>query len=212
MRQVSAGNSKLWRLGRVGVWVQDAQDRLHGEEGGPRQAWELLVFLWFLLRRVQHGICFSPRTPELHWLLVCDHRIQQVPHSKSPTDKRGPCQVQSVRKSNKYSLGTHEHNQLYISALLLASWHPGLEIKMLPSVLYTVKYTKAQPLVEDAHTWQWTPDMRSNLWWNTRMHACILERSQLEGSYIGGLLHSLYPQEFTVTQTSTPDIPWGTVG
>ena len=121
---------KCWRqqaleAGACGCVGAGAQDRLHGEEGGPRQAWELLVFLWFLLGRVQHGICFSPRTPELHWLLVCDHRIQQVPYSKSPTDKRGPCRVQSVHKSNKDRLGTQRtQSAIYLcfSACLLTSW------------------------------------------------------------------------------------------
>ena len=39
-------------------------------------------------------------------------------------------------------------------AFMLASRHPGLEIKILYycTVYSTVKYTKAQPLVEDAHT------------------------------------------------------------
>ena len=38
------------------------------------------------------------------------------------------------------------------SAFTLASGHPGLEIKILYSIQYcTMKYTKAQPLAEDAH-------------------------------------------------------------
>ena len=202
-------------FGSWGAWVCGCgvhQDRLHGEEGGPRQAWDFLVFLWFLPGRVQHGICFSPRIPELQWLPVCDYRIQQVPSSKSPTDKRVPCRVQSVCKSNRDRLGTQRTQSATCLCFFLASWHPGLEIKILSRVLYTVKYTKAQPLVEDAHVWQCMPDTRSNLWLNMRMHACILESSQLEGSYVGGLLYSPYPQEFTVTQASTSDIPWGNVG
>ena len=48
----------------------------------------------------------------------------------------------------------------YLTAIfMLAFTHPGLEIRI--QVLYsinTVKYTKAQRLVEDAHTWQYLPD------------------------------------------------------
>ena len=39
------------------------------------------------------------------------------------------------------------------AAFTLASGHPGLEIKILYSIQYrTVKYTKAQPLVDDVCT------------------------------------------------------------
>ena len=48
--------------------------------------------------------------------------------------------------------GASQQYQLHHRCLTLASGHPGVEIKILYSMWYcTVKYTKAQPLVEDAH-------------------------------------------------------------
>ena len=53
----------------------------------------------------------------------------------------------------------------YITTVFtLASGHPGLEVKIRYSMWYcTVKYTKAQPLAKDAHTWPCTPDTWANL-------------------------------------------------
>ena len=74
------------------------------------------------------------------------------------------------------------------AAFMLASGHPGLEITILYyCTLHStvkVKYTKAQPLVEDARTSQCTPGT-----WrlDMRTHVCTLEGSHLEGSYVGDL-------------------------
>ena len=50
-------------------------------------------------------------------------------------------------------------------ALTHAFGHPGLEIKILyyNTMHNTVKYRKAQPLVEDSHTWQYTSDTWTKL-------------------------------------------------
>ena len=68
------------------------------------------------------------------------------------------------------------------------SWAWNKVTVLLYSIQYwTVKYTKAKPLVEDAHMGQCTPDMWTNLcvWMNIR----IFEGSQLEGSYVRDLLY-----------------------
>ena len=52
----------------------------------------------------------------------------------------------------------------------------------------TVKYTKAQPFVQDAHMWQCTPDLWANLTClDTQTHLCIFESSQFEGSCVRDL-------------------------
>ena len=55
---------------------------------------------------------------------------------------------------------------------------------------YTVTRTKAQPLVEDAHTWQRTPDTKLTNVIEHVKHAHTFESSQLEGFYVGDLLCS----------------------
>ena len=62
----------------------------------------------------------------------------------------------------------NQHNWLHPAVCKLASRHPGLEIKKL---LYcTVKYTKAQPPVEDGHTWPCTPDTWTNVIGHANTH------------------------------------------
>ena len=91
----------------------------------------------------------------------------------------------------------------FTSIYPLASGHPGVEIKILycRSLEHcTVKYTKAQPPVEDSHMWQCMPDTSTNVtWdmsrgtcnlWDMQIHICIFESSQFEGSYLEDLLYS----------------------
>ena len=74
------------------------------------------------------------------------------------------------------------------AAFTLASRYPGLEIKILYyyTLYSTIKYTKAQSLVEDAHTRQYMPDTGTYVT-DRRMHVCLFESSRLEGSYVGDL-------------------------
>ena len=53
-------------------------------------------------------------------------------------------------------LEKHSRTSYIITAFMLASRYPDLEVKGLYSVLCTVKYTKAQPLVENAHMTMYT--------------------------------------------------------
>ena len=66
-------------------------------------------------------------------------------------------------------------SSIYIDSVLLSSVH-----------YYSVRYTKAQPLIEDAHTEQCVPDTWANLkWLDKPMHFRLFESLQLEGSYEG---------------------------
>ena len=68
---------------------------------------------------------------------------------------------------------------------------------------YTVKYTKAQPLAEDAHMWQSMPNTWTNLTWlDMWMHACISECSKLKGLYVGDVLYS--PTRFIAPSPTSP--------
>lgn len=61
----------------------------------------------------------------------------------------------------------------------LASRYPGQNKDTRTTILYsTIKYTKAQSLVEDAHTWKCTPDMWTNLCDWTRKH--VSKRASLK--------------------------------
>ena len=67
----------------------------------------------------------------------------------------------SSGKSKKtFLILQYSTSHITTAAFTLASGHPGVEIKILYyCTLYsTVKYPKAQPRVEDACTWQRTPD------------------------------------------------------
>ena len=71
------------------------------------------------------------------------------------------------------------------TTFMLASEHPMFQRKRLYCIQYcTVKYRKAQPLVEDAHTWQWMPDT----WIGHADAVHIFESLQLEGLYVGNSL------------------------
>ena len=87
-----------------------------------------------------------------------------------------------------YRLALLSSTSYITTAFTLAS---GLEIKLLYyCTLYsTVKYTEAQPLVEDACMWQCMPDTWTNTWLDMWTHVCIFESLHLEGSYVGGLLY-----------------------
>lgn len=64
------------------------------------------------------------------------------------------------------------------ASFIFASGHPGLQIKILYywTLSSTVQYAKAQPLVEDACTWQCTPDMWTDLHdWTCEHGICIFE-------------------------------------
>ena len=66
-------------------------------------------------------------------------------------------------------------NSIYIDTILLSSIH-----------YCTVKHTKAQPLIEDAHTERCIPETWANLkWLDKPRHICIFESWQFEGSYEG---------------------------
>ena len=56
-------------------------------------------------------------------------------------------------------LEKHSRTSYITTAFMLASRYPELEVKILYSVLCTVMYTKAQPLVEDAHMTVYTRHM-----------------------------------------------------
>ena len=76
---------------------------------------------------------------------------------------------------------------------MLASGHPAWawdkDTVLLYSIHYcTVKYTKAQPLVDDAHTWQCTPDTWTNLrdWTCERTFASLKVHNlkvRMQGTY-----------------------------
>ena len=76
------------------------------------------------------------------------------------------------------------------AAFVLASGHPGLEIRLLyHCTLYsTVKYTTPQPLIEDARMWQCMLDKWTNLVTGHATHLSIFESLQLESSYVGDSL------------------------
>ena len=81
------------------------------------------------------------------------------------------------------------------TAFMLASEHPVFQIKILYCIQYcTVKYTKAQTLVEVVCIWQCKPDMWINylMWLDIWIHVYILENLPLEGSYVGDLLYLWY--------------------
>ena len=89
----------------------------------------------------------------------------------------------------------------YITAAFkLASRQPGLEIDTV--LMYciqccTVKYRKAQPLVEVAHTWQWMPDT----WIGHSDAVRIFESLQLEGLCVdNSLRRSFVSLGFPVAQ------------
>ena len=73
-------------------------------------------------------------------------------------------QTQNLKKTvlvlTMQYLGKHSSTSYITTAFMLASGHPGLKIKTLYYyTLYgTVKYPKAQVLVEDARTWRRIPD------------------------------------------------------
>lgn len=83
---------------------------------------------------------------------------------------------------------------LFILHLLLDIWAWNKDTVLLYSIQYwTVKYKKAQPLVEDAHTWQHTPDAWTNLCdWTCKstfpsLKACNLKVC-MQGTYYSWLV------------------------
>ena len=83
---------------------------------------------------------------------------------------------------------------LLLLHLLLDIWAWNKDTVLLYSIQYwTVKYKKAQPLVEDTHTWQHTPDAWTNLCdWTCKstfpsLKACNLKVC-MQGTYYSWLV------------------------
>ena len=79
-------------------------------------------------------------------------------------------------------------------AFMFCCRHPGLETKILHySIQYcTVKYTKAQPLVAGAHTWQCTPD--SSVQFSHSVVSDSLQPHGCKGSMPGFPVHHQIPE------------------
>ena len=73
----------------------------------------------------------------------------QIIHIKKPTKNKGNVSNLTVQYLEKYSSTSY-----ITTAVMLASGHPGLKIKTLYycTLHGTIKYPKAQVLVEDART------------------------------------------------------------
>ena len=100
---------------------------------------------------------------------------------------------QIIKKENIFTLSVQylEKYQLHhccFYACFWTSWAWNKDTVLLYSIQYcTVKYTKAQPSLEDAYAWQCA-------WTNSHDRTCehtfsLLESSQLEGLYVADLLY-----------------------